>query len=130
MKKIKMFIIPILCFMLVVSTAAYSSSNGVYEYENENSHIVVTFSEDSALTAEQQQLISDRLVYGDPGIQTYAWCWLVGHKLTYDTVSVVTHKKSATSPRCYEEIYNVASCSNCDHIEQELLSATYIVCCD
>lgn len=127
MKKIKMLIIPILCAMFIVSTMAYSSSNGTYEYDN---NVVVTFSENSQLTAEQQQLIADKLVYGDSGIQTYAWCWLTGHELTYDMVTVVTHKKSATQPRCYEEAYKVASCANCDYTEQELISATYIICCD
>ena len=131
MKKLKVFIVPILCMMLIVNTMAYSTTGGVYEYENENK--VVTFSEDSTLTAEQQQMVADKLIYGipeDDGATTYAWCWLLGHELTYDMVTVVTHKKKATSPRCYEEAFQIATCANCDHMEQELLSAGYIVCCD
>ncbi len=129
MKRMKMLIIPILCLVFIINTTAYSSAIGVYEYETENSNIVVTFSEDSMLNTEQQQLIADKLVYGDSGIQTYAWCWLTGHSLVHDAVSVVTHKKKATSPRCYREMYNVTSCEKCDYMEQELLGTTYIVCC-
>ncbi len=130
MKKLKFLMIPVLCALLVVTTMAHTSSGGVYEFANESK--IVTFSEDSALTEEQQQLVAERLVYGSPedsGMQTYAWCWLTGHDLTYNAVTVTTHKKSAYSPRCYEETYEVATCSKCDYMKEELLGGVYIICC-
>lgn len=131
MKKFKFLMIPFLCILLIVTTLAHASSVGVYEFADEGK--VVTFSEDSTLTEEQQQLVAERLVYGSPedsGIQTYAWCWLTGHDYTYDTVLVITHKKRAASPRCYRETYNVETCTKCDHMSEELLGGVYIVCCD
>ena len=130
MKKFKILIIPVLCAILVVTTMAHASNGAVYEFDNEGK--VVTFSESSTLTEEQQQLVAERLVFGSPedsGMQTYAWCWLTGHNYTYDTVLVITHKKRAASPRCYEETYNVETCTKCDHMKEELLGGVYIICC-
>ena len=77
-------------------------------------------------------MIAERLVYGaaeDDGTSTYAWCWLIGHNYTYGAVSVITHKKALYHPRCYQQTYNVETCTRCDHMSEEYLGAVYIVCC-
>lgn len=131
MKKIKFIIIPLLCMMLSVNIMAHTAGGGVYEFADEDK--VVTFEDDCTLTEDEQQAVAERLVYGsaeDSGIQTYSWCWLTGHNLSYNTVAVITHKARATQPRCLEERYNVATCSNCDYMEEDLLTTVYIICCD
>ena len=130
MKKIKFLIVPLFCIIFSVNLLAHTAGGGTYEFVDEDK--VVIFEENSALTEDEQQFVAERLVYGSPedsGIQTYAWCWLTGHNFVYDTVTVVTHKKKAESPRCYEEIYNVETCTKCDHLEEELIGFGYIVCC-
>ncbi len=130
MKKFRLLIMPLLIVMLSVNVLALTASNGVYEFADGNK--VVTFAENSALTAERQQMVAERLAYGAPeddGVSTYAWCWLTGHDYTYDVVLVTTHKKSAYSPRCYEETYNVETCTKCDHMSEELVGGVYIICC-
>lgn len=131
MKKNRFIMIPLLCMILAVNIIAHTAGGGVYEFADENK--IVTFEDDCTLTADEQQVVAERLVYGSPedsGMQTYAWCWLTGHKLSYNTVGVITHKARATQPRCYEEMYNVATCANCDYMDEELLTAVYIICCD
>lgn len=130
MKKLKLLMIPFLVILLSMNTLALNTGGGTYDFADENK--VVAFEETSTLSAEQQQMVAERLVYGateDDGVSTYAWCWLTGHDLTYDTVLVITHKKSAYSPRCYEETYHVETCTKCDHMSEELVGGVYIVCC-
>ncbi len=130
MRHLRLLIIPVLIIMLSVNVLALTSSTGTFAFPEEDK--VVTFDENTTLTAEQQQMVAERLVYGAPaddGASTYAWCWLTGHDYTYDVVLVVTHKKSAYSPRCYRESYNVETCTKCDHMSEEFLTGVYIVCC-
>ena len=131
MKKFRFLMIPLLCAALMITVMAHSANGGVFEFADEGK--IVTFSENSTLSEEEQQTVAEYLVYGAPeddGASTYAWCWLTGHNYKYDTVGVITHKKSAYSPRCLEETYNIETCTKCDHYSQELLTAVYIVCCD
>lgn len=130
MKKNKFLLIPLLCMILAVNTMAHTAGSGVFEFTDENK--IVTFDENCTLTEDEQIAVAERLVFGAPedtGIQTYAWCWLTGHDLSYNGVSVITHKKRAASPRCLEETYEVATCSKCDYMDEVLLTEVYIVCC-
>ncbi len=64
------------------------------------------------------------------GATTYGLtCTLFGHKLESSVVAAVTHKVSATSPRCRRDTYNVETCSRCDYVNSRMLSSVYIVCC-
>ncbi len=130
MKTLRFLIIPVLCMILAVNIAASSSGNGVYEFADKN--IVVTFEENSTLTAEEQQIVAERLVYGAPeddGASTYAWCWLTGHDYKYDVVSIIYHEARPESPRCLQDTYDVETCTKCDHLQEELLTRVYILCC-
>lgn len=130
MRKMTLLIIPVLIIMLSVNALALTSSIGVFEFVDEDK--VVTFDENSTLTEEQQQMVAERLVCGAPeddGTATYAWCWLIGHNYEYNTVFVVTHKKSPDSPRCYRETYDVETCTRCDHMSEEWIGGVYIICC-
>ena len=56
-------------------------------------------------------------------------CTLLGHKLETGTTSVVTHKVSATAPRCLRETYDYEVCSRCDYTKDTHLYSEYIYCC-
>ena len=130
MRTLRLLIIPFLIVVLTVNILALSSDGGIYEFSDENK--VVVFNETCTLTEEQKDIVAERLVYGvpsDEGVSTYAWCWLTGHDYEYNTVSVITHKVYPNHPRCYQETYNVETCTKCDHMSEELLTGVYIICC-
>lgn len=56
-------------------------------------------------------------------------CTLFGHKIETTSVTAVTHKAKATSPRCLREIYDVDNCTRCDYTKSTLINSAYIVCC-
>ncbi len=56
-------------------------------------------------------------------------CTLFGHKLETSTAHTITHKASATAPRCLKKTYAIYTCSRCDYSETELIASTYISCC-
>ena len=66
----------------------------------------------------------------DDGIATCGLtCTLFGHKLESTTVRSVTHKVSATAPRCLEKTYDYDACTRCDYEKSTLLGSSYIFCC-
>ena len=78
---------------------------------------------------EQYEKIADRLVYGDEYLTNrISWCWLLGHDIESNMVSVTTHNVRSVSPRCLMKVYNVETCSKCDYYKEELISSTYVVC--
>ena len=56
-------------------------------------------------------------------------CSILGHKLESVTSSVITHKASATAPRCVKRTYLYDACSRCDYEASTLISTQYIYCC-
>ncbi len=56
-------------------------------------------------------------------------CTLLGHNYEYTTVTTVTHKASATAPRCLQKIYNHGVCTRCDSQTNTLKNSSYIYCC-
>lgn len=116
--------------MLAINCAALSADNSSYEYTIDDKNITVEFNSDSSFSPEQQQQIADYMVYGDDGISTYSLCWLLGHKYgPTEDVGIIIHKVYDKSPRCQKSIYSVKRCTNCDHMEESLLSQTVIACC-
>ena len=125
MKKILLSIILICVLSFVVS--ATSENSYVYEYPEQN--ITVMFTETSVLTHDERQMIADSIVYNIHVPQTYSLCWLLGHKLYTETVSLVYHEKATYDPRCQLEVYDVEKCENCDYAYPILVSSSYISCC-
>ncbi len=56
-------------------------------------------------------------------------CTLFGHNLDTGTVTTITHKVSATAPRCLDETFNYEICSRCDYSNYTRISMGYIYCC-
>lgn len=119
----------ILCTVLAVHTAAMTTGSSTYEYETAESHVSVTFSEDSSFSAEKKQAIADSLVNGTGIVTPQSLCWLTGHDYKTESVSLIQHKVYAKSPRCKRSIYSVKTCTKCDYIDETLISETLIVCC-
>lgn len=124
-----------LTIILMIITLAVCSTFGVsadekvgntYQIEN----VTVVFEADSQLSAEQQENIAQLLVNPEYGVtQANLICNIFGHKNTTEGVSTITHKVSATSPRCLEEFFTITTCSRCNESTVERNAAVYIFCC-
>lgn len=60
---------------------------------------------------------------------TYSLCDIFGHKIEYTNSIRVTHKVSATAPRCLQKDYTVEVCTRCDYTTEYLKTQDYIYCC-
>jgi len=121
----------ICCIALSLSFSANVIVESEIYYQEED--ITVIFDSESVLSDEQKQFLADKIISGetisDDGVSTYAWCWLTGHDIVNEVVSVIEHKVSATNPRCKKETYDVESCTKCDHMDYTLISTVMLLCC-
>ena len=122
----------LLCIFMVVCTLSLvvsATNESTYIYEYPELDLTIEFSEDSAFSQVDRQIIADSIAFETPISQTYSLCWLVGHDFYVETVSALYHKKSEYSPRCQLEVYDVEKCTKCDHLYPTLVSSRYISCC-
>lgn len=120
----------LLTIIILVSATPYSTASNTVIHKRGN--VSVIFESDTSFTATEQLYIADMLVYGESDItivQPRAWCWLTGHDKKTEYVTIITHKKYSTAPRCLEEIYEVTTCSKCDLYDMVLIGSTIIACC-
>lgn len=131
MKTIKIMIAFVLCVAFSISFSANTVQTSEFFYENEETTVI--FSTDSILSTDKKQIIADKLVYGNDtaenNVSTYSWCWLTGHDLINETVSVIEHKVRTTVPRCDRKTYEVESCTKCDYVQETLISSIQYTCC-
>ena len=125
----KKLVTVILCAILAIHTAAMTPDSSTFEYKTAESHVTVTFSEDSSFSAEEKQAIADSLVNGTGIATPQSLCWLTGHDYKTESVSLIKHKVTAKSPRCKRSIYSVKTCTKCDYIDETLISEMLIICC-
>ncbi len=119
-----MVIIFIIC--ATVSVSADEPVGNTYQIEN----VTVIFDADSQFSAEQQENIAQLLANPEYAIsQVNLICNIFGHKNTSETVITITHKASATEPRCLQENFTVTTCSRCNESTVERNSLFYIFCC-
>lgn len=113
-----------ICATLGVS--ADTDAGNTYQIEN----VTVIFDADSQLSVEQQEMIAQLLANPEYGVsQVNLICNLFGHKNTQEGVSTITHKVSATSPRCLKEFFTITTCSRCNESTVERDAWGYISCC-
>lgn len=129
MKKIIAFIMAVVSVLSVMSFSAYANDTA-------EETVIVTVEETDFIfnsnTSEEfrSKFIADYINPVDDGAGTYGLtCTLFGHNLESSVVTTVTHKKSATDPRCLQEKYIVETCSRCDYTNRTLVSSKYISCC-
>ena len=106
--------------------SADTNASNTYQIEN----VIVIFEENSQLSLEQQEIIAQQLVNPEYGVsQANLICNIFGHKNTTEGVTTITHKVSATSPRCLQENFTLTLCSRCNESTVERNSLFYITCC-
>lgn len=123
----------ILAIASVFSLATFSASA---ENTDENTVIITKGDTDYIFEAGVSDDLMNRYIYvietehDCDDTATYGlMCTLFGHKLESSVVSTLTHKASATDPRCLKRTYSVEACTRCDYTSQTLLGSTYISCC-
>ena len=131
MKTLKIILAFALCIAFSVSFSAHAVPSSEVLYENEE--VSVIFEEDSALSVDKKQFIASKLIYGDSyidnGISSYSLCWLTGHDLVSEVVSVIEHKVRTAAPRCDRKTYEVETCTKCDYMKETLIADVPYICC-
>lgn len=126
--KTKRFIALILTLVLFMSIFVIPSSAS-YTYETDEIEI---FIENDKLSEEMKEKIIAYYLDDnhDDDTTTYGLtCTLFGHKIETTRTAVVTHKVSATAPRCLKKTYDHNACTRCDYQTSTLLASVYIHCC-
>lgn len=117
----------LLCAVLLCSL----SFSTVYatEVESENEEAFVEFIHEEGISEELKAKIENHLL-GKPSVESRGiLCTIFGHDLVSTITTQITHKASATAPRCLEETYEVKTCEDCDYVNSTLISRGYIYCC-
>ncbi len=127
--KIKSLFAILLILTLLTSTFVLPTS--AKEITNNNDVEIIINDE---VSEETKAKIGRYFATGEPvtndGVATYGLtCTLLGHKIESSTVATITHKVSATSPRCLKRTYLYQACTRCDYETSELAKSSYIVCC-
>lgn len=128
MKKLFAFIMTIALVFGVMSISA--SAEDASENIIVNDGQTVFIFENGVSSEMQSRFIADYYNLDDNGAETYGLtCTLFGHKLESTTAITITHKVSATAPRCLREYYDFEACSRCDYSNSTFLYSEYISCC-
>ena len=113
-----------ICSILGVS--ADTIGGNTYQIEN----VTVVFDADSQFSTEQQENIAKLLVNPEYSVaQANLICNIFGHKNSTEGVTTITHKASATSPRCLKEFFTITTCSRCNESTVDRDAYYYITCC-
>ena len=127
MKKITLVLMVII---LTIGATLGISADEIVENTYQIGNVTVVFSDESQLSKEQQESIAQLLVNPEYGTsQANLICNIFGHKNTQEGVSTITHKVSATSPRCLQEIFTITTCSRCNESTVDRDAYYYITCC-
>ena len=130
MKKSKVILTVIIVVMLMVSATLSASADNTVGNTYQVDNVTVIFDVDSQLSSGQQEAIANLLVNPEYGVsQVNLICNIFGHKNTQEGVSTITHKASATAPRCFEEFFTITTCSRCNESTVERDGFRYIFCC-
>ena len=131
MKKLlkRLILIVMLVTLTVCATLGVSAdtiSGNTYQVGN----VTVVFDADSQFSIAQQENIAQLLVNPEYGVaQANLICNIFGHKNSMEGVTTITHKVSATSPRCLQEFFTITTCSRCNESTVERDGMCYISCC-
>lgn len=130
----KRFITLFLTIIVAISMTLISSATTSNGRTIEIDGFSVIFEADSAFTAEEQQLIAEKVVLNnteDATATTYnLLCTLFGHKTTTESFTVIEHCVREAQPRCIKSFQDVTACSRCDYVTIDVVSSTYIHCCE
>ena len=128
MKILKSSLIIVL-LLLLLCTGIYAhttaTSNSIYFADED---VTIVFENNSSLDENKREFVANAIVYGSP-VQSRAWCWLTGHSYVENMVIAITHKVSDSAPRCWEDIYAITTCENCDYYDERLTASSMAFCC-
>ena len=127
MKKIGLItIVIVLLLFSTIGVSAEQTMGNIYQIKD----VTIIFDSNSQLSVEQQAKIAQLLANPENGVApANLICNIFGHKNQTEGVSTITHKVSATSPRCLEEMFTITICSRCDETTVERNAYYYITCC-
>lgn len=127
MKKFVLLFASVLCTIcFCVHPFAMDTSSLVISINN----VDIIFDDNSTLTLEEKQFVAEYLVTGVDSTQTYGLiCNLFGHKNTTEIVTTITHRAYTTAPRCFEEEWEIITCSRCGNTETTRIAYALINCC-
>ncbi len=117
--------------VLTLLSCTFVIPAGAKNTANKNNDIEIIIHDD--VSEETREKIERYFANGEPSEEDFTTygikCVLLGHDIRISSVSAVTHKASATSPRCLEKTYDYEECTRCDYEKATLISKIYIVCC-
>ena len=115
--------------MTMITSATSSSGNKI-----ERVGITVVFDSDSAFSIEKQNEIVDYIISDniqDTTVTTYnLMCTLFGHKTTTESITVYEHCVRDAQPRCIRSLQDVTGCTRCDYVTTEVITSSYVYCCE
>lgn len=128
MKKIIALIIVVVSLFSVMSISAYA------EDATENTVTIIVNETDFIFDANTSEGFRSKTIAHyfnhEDVAETYGLtCTLFGHKLESSVITTITHKASATDPRCLRETYDTEACTRCDYADATLIGSVYISCC-
>lgn len=130
----KRFITVCLAIIVAISMTLVSSATTSTGTTIEVDGVSVIFNADSSFSAEEQQLIAEKVVFNNAENETAStynlMCTLFGHKTTTETITVIEHCVRDSLPRCRKSLQDVTGCTRCDYVTTEVVSSTYIYCCE
>lgn len=118
-------------FVLALIIAVCSFQTIAFAEDNTEHNDIITIEFHNEISAEAKERVIAHFHGEDENVASTRGltCTLFGHKLETGTTSVVTHKVSATAPRCLRETYDYEICSRCDYSNYTLIGSEYIYCC-
>lgn len=130
----KRFITLLLAIIIVISMTLISSAKTSTSTTIVIDNFSVIFDVDSTFTAEEQHLIAEKVVSNNTENETATtynlMCTLFGHKTTTETITVIEHCVRDTMPKCRKSLQDVTGCTRCDYVTIDVVSSTYIYCCE
>jgi hypothetical protein len=108
MKKSKAILTVIMVVILTISATLSASADSKVGNTYHIDNVTVVFDVESQFSTEQQEMIAILLVNPEYGVaKANLICNIFGYKNTSETVITITHKASATDPRCLQENFTV-----------------------
>lgn len=115
---------------LTLLTCTFVLPTSAKEATNNNVEIIINDDVSEETKAKIERYFESGEPRANDDTKTYGLtCTLLGHKLEPSSVSVITHKVRATSPRCVRKTYLYQACTRCDYETSELIETEYIICC-
>jgi len=115
--------------ILALPNTTYAAQTLTTQYSINN--VTILFSNDTTFSETERQQIINKLVLGETDELTAKFniLCLFGHKYEVGYVTTITHRVSATNPRCLCEYFEIGVCQRCNDSYTQRIGYEYIPCC-